>query len=481
MAIRYVCLSDLHFGDVDSLLTPVLPDRDELDPSRNSVVAERLRDLLRAVFAVEGAQGVEPTLILNGDTLDLAFARTHEALTLFLRFLQLVNPDSDERLFGRVVYIPGNHDHHVWETARTDQYTEHLSGRSRKPPAGLPAPSMWYTTNAVDQKIDPMIPSRLIEAGFATLLGYRPVPHIEVAYPNFALVRNLAEEDHRVVVFNHGHSFEALYQAMTSMKSHVFRSRRQPRTVAQIESENFAWIDFVWSMLGRQGDVGSAVETFYKMATDSIGRKRLIDRLSSIPHGWLKRLALKAVLGWLGEKIGEAERNSRLQPLGDGTKEELREYFNGPVLEQLRGNGVKEVSDLTVILGHTHKPFVERMSGFAGYGGQADTYNTGGWVIEADGFRSRYGASVVFIDDDLNCSALDLFKELPVSFGSHQIDAVQARGGRTADNPVTTALKRALGTSPVSRAADAFLSALNTDMTMKLQRAQDRVETFRTV
>ncbi len=33
-----------------------------------------------------------------------------------------------------------------------------------------------------------------------------------------------------------------------------------PTTIEGIETENFAWIDFFWSMMGRSGEAGEAVE-----------------------------------------------------------------------------------------------------------------------------------------------------------------------------------------------------------------------------
>jgi len=44
--VCYVCLSDLHLGEPDSILTPLEPSGDEVDPSRVGPVQRQLRDEL---------------------------------------------------------------------------------------------------------------------------------------------------------------------------------------------------------------------------------------------------------------------------------------------------------------------------------------------------------------------------------------------------------------------------------------------------
>src|SRR6266496_2199024 len=119
--IRYICVSDLHLGAENSLLTQLGSAPGEVDPSRPSEVlvefASCLRELVRHNESL-----VKPTLILNGDALELALAQDNVALMAFERFLELMFPINGEALVApKIIFNPGNHDHHLWETARETQ------------------------------------------------------------------------------------------------------------------------------------------------------------------------------------------------------------------------------------------------------------------------------------------------------------------------------------------------------------------------
>ena len=114
--IRYVCLSDLHLGEEDSLLTRLIArgtDDYSIEPKEASPVMLSLVDCLKAII---GRDTEPPTLILAGDILELALAETQEAAMVFERFCELIL--GEEPLAKQIVYIPGNHDHHIWELAR---------------------------------------------------------------------------------------------------------------------------------------------------------------------------------------------------------------------------------------------------------------------------------------------------------------------------------------------------------------------------
>ena len=161
--IRYVCLSDLHLGAENSLLTrlvtaPGSQTYPRADPAKPSEVMVQLVNCLRAVISRnQGAQ--KPTLVLNGDALELALADFNGAIMVFERFMELTMKPGQE-LFDRTIYYnPGNHDHHVWETARETQYVEkYLSGTSW----GTALDPPWHTTNMMlgEYRPGPLLPAR---------------------------------------------------------------------------------------------------------------------------------------------------------------------------------------------------------------------------------------------------------------------------------------------------------------------------------
>src|SRR5262249_6529634 len=126
--IRYVCLSDMHLGSESSVLTNIRPDSMGIDTTQPDSVMSHLVACLRELIGRnEGRE--KPMLILNGDILEMALAETNVAAMVFERFIELIFPQDGEALFDKnILYIPGNHDHHIWENARETQYVNYIAG-----------------------------------------------------------------------------------------------------------------------------------------------------------------------------------------------------------------------------------------------------------------------------------------------------------------------------------------------------------------
>src|SRR4029450_5864988 len=111
--IRYVFLSDLHFGAQNSVLS-VLGDDDTVDPTVAGEVMQCLAECLQELVAANETWD-KPTLVLGGDILELALASDNVSAMVFERFMELTLSHS-ERIFDHTVYfVPGNHAHHVGE------------------------------------------------------------------------------------------------------------------------------------------------------------------------------------------------------------------------------------------------------------------------------------------------------------------------------------------------------------------------------
>ena len=135
--IRYVCLSDMHLGAQNSLLTNLTSDSTGTDPLVASPVLTHLVQCLRELINQNVDKAEKPTLILNGDILELALATENEAAMVFERLIELIFPAGGDRLFKNVKYIPGNHDHHLWETAREVQYVQYIKNSSGQKPGSI--------------------------------------------------------------------------------------------------------------------------------------------------------------------------------------------------------------------------------------------------------------------------------------------------------------------------------------------------------
>ncbi len=407
--IRYVCLSDMHLGSDSSILTLIKPDSIEIDPSKPSPVLSQLVSCLRELIS-HNQSSQKPTLVLNGDILEMALAETNDAAMVFERFIELIFPKDGEALFDKnILYIPGNHDHHIWETARETQYVNFIS---RIPADGyLEIP--WHTTK--------MFSPDLVPGYFLTNLIQR-YPHLQdtvinIIYPNYAL---LSSDGQKCVIFSHGHYVESLYSLMSTLNTMIFPKRQRPKVVWDLEAENFAWIDFFWSTMGRSGDVGKDIGLIYDKLQDQKQIEKLVANLAAgliernNPPRWIggvETTGLTWFLDFILGKTGALERNKPAQLLSQDAQQGLHSYIEGPLLEQIHTeNKQKLPDDITFIFGHTHKPFSQDMN-FAGYPEWMKIYNSGGWVIDTVQPQSIYGAAVILLDETLQAASLRLYNQ----------------------------------------------------------------------
>lgn len=414
--IRYVCISDMHLGEEDSLLTNLKIANSEPDPAKPSPVMEQLVECLRYLISKNDGEE-KPTLILNGDILELALTTDNQAAMAFSRLIELIMPPVDP-LFGKIIYIPGNHDHHLWESARETQYVNHISKLSPKDELKPP----WHTTNIFVEDDPNRVPSYFLTS-LVQRYDHLKKWTISIAYPNFGL---LSEERKRCIIFHHGHFIEPLYQLISTLKTLIFPHRKMPSIIWDIEAENFAWIDFFWSTMGRSGEAGKDIELIYEKMQDPEAFKKvlsdMVDRIEKkydLPGwDWLTAKALKEGLYLLVDKISRGERSQIDRTLSEDSQRGLRKYMNGPVRTQIinefkKTKGIPVPSpdlNFTFIFGHTHKPFQEDMN-FGGYEGWVNVYNSGGWVVETVKPEPLHGGAVVLIDEDLNATSIRMYNE----------------------------------------------------------------------
>jgi len=406
--VRYVCLSDLHLGEEDSLLTDIEPSTGKIAPNSPSPVLRALAGCLGEVLRHNAPGSPRPTLILAGDILELALAASDEVVKVFAQFAALLLEQ-----FREIVYVPGNHDHHVWEIARETQYLNYmrrLDSLEKLEPA-------WHTTKVF---MDLAGKDRLVQESLTEIArGVARLKDAEVfaAYPNYGL---LGPGD-RCVVVSHGHFIEPLYHLMSTATSLVFADHAVPGEVDDLEAENFAWIDFFWSAMGRSRKAGDAVERIYEASSDRRSLERLTDALARnlarnynflIPwSNWLEEQAYRCLLRQVLAKraAGGQERQVRGEVLSGDTEQGLRWYVDGPLGHQVREERQPPPSGLTFVFGHTHKPF-EKVMDFAPWRG-ARVLNTGGWVVDTVEPRPEQGGAAVLIDQDLNAVSLRFYQE----------------------------------------------------------------------
>lgn len=424
--VRYVCLSDLHFGEDHSLFSNLSAAGSKVDYSQPSPVMVQFVNCLRTILP--NKDNLEKrTLILNGDILELAFCEMNYGATIFKQFVKLIMPRDSEALFDEIIFIPGNHDHHLWEIARETQYLEYLN---RHPPKkALPRP--WHTTSLFLEDEEHRIKAHLLTEVAREYLKNRP---IWIAYPNLAL---LNKDKSKCVAFHHGHFTENIYWLMSRIKTRLFGSSL-PIDVWKLEEENYAWIDFFWSALGRSGEAGRGLETIYDRLQDPKALEVITENMAHLIADllggkvieWLDHLKIiKAILNLSVNGYWQTERSSVDDPLSEEAKRYLSVYLETPLRRHLADRLLAEdpatnklpkekkpslysvqVPETTFVYGHTHKPFCDSIK-FRHYEEPVHVYNTGGWVVDTSYPEPCHGGAIVLIDDNLETVLLKVYNE----------------------------------------------------------------------
>lgn len=432
--IRYICLSDMHLGEEDSILTNIKANG-EADPTIPSDVMKHLVECMKFLIK-KNENGKLSTLILNGDILELALTSTDKAAMTFMRFIELTMKKEDE-LFKDILFIPGNHDHHLWETARETQYVNHVG--NTEPNQKLEQPR--HTTNLFLENQKIKVPSLLLTNLIQRFEHLKEQnKEINVFYPNFGLK---SQDGKKCVILTHGHYFESMYKLMSTIKGMFFPKQKRSLNINELEAENFAWIDFFWSTMGRSGQFGKDVEFVYEKLQYINGRKAFIEDLSKslaerfdLPGwgDWMEARIVKFLANKLTSIFANRERKETGSVLSSKVEIGLREYIDNPLYHQIKGEIKPLPEDVTIVFGHTHKPFQKDMKDFVRYPEWINVYNTGGWVVETIDPEPIHGASMVLIDEDLNTTSINMYKEKK-DYSPFKVSVNEARHGSEKSNP----------------------------------------------
>ena len=417
--IRYVILSDLHFGAENSVLTalnerPATADSTGFspDPQRPSPLLSGLIDGLRALT---GGQQRPPTLILAGDILDLALSLDEVCAMVFRLFAHLAFGDGPPAFDPVIHYVPGNHDHHEWEITRENQYVTYVCGQ----PADARLVGPWHTTKLVPAAEHPVASSTLLTGLARSQAGGTEV-EVHVSYPNLAL---RTTDERRCLVVSHGHFTESIYTLMSRLRDILYPGQVQAplADIDRLEEENFAWIDFFWSTLGRSGQVGTDMGVIYADLTSTqdidILVSNLVKAMTARAPGWLRtpeRWVLDSVLKREVTRVARSERGTPTVALTAAGQTGLREYLEGPVHGQLRQQLGHVPEEVTFVYGHTHKPFVDRWT-VPGFPAPVHIANTGGWVVDTAVPAPVQAGVAVLVNENLEAAALQFYRQGPGS------------------------------------------------------------------
>ena len=415
--IRYVIVSDLHFGAENSMMTMLneLPPTTaetgfSVDTQRPSPVLRLFVDGLRQLI---GDQAKPPTLILAGDILDLALSPDNLSAMTFRNFARLAF-GAGRPIFDSVVhYLPGNHDHHLWEGTRETQYTDYLTSQSADAELVVP----WHTTKLLPSAERPTASSALLTGLIRSQPGGERVD-VKVSYPNMAM---RTPDQRRCLIVSHGHFTESIYSLMSTLKDTLYPSQRLPgfEDIETLEEENFAWIDFLWSTLGQSGEVGTDMGMIYADLTSPADIDALVANLTRamLAKGkgpaWLhpaEQWAVNKIFQREANHVATSERGTPSTTLTPKGQDGLRAYLAGPILRQLQDEWKQIPEEVTFVYGHTHKPFIYRWS-VAGFPGPVRIYNTGGWVVDTAQPAPVQAGAAVLVNSELEAASVQFYRQ----------------------------------------------------------------------
>jgi hypothetical protein len=175
--------------------------------------------------------------------------------------------------------------------------------------------------------------------------------------------------------------------------------------------------------MGRSGAVGPDVNLIYETMQNPSkfgafigkGASALLETYGGSlgrHFGWALALIVRSMIAG---KLERARPEKALSDDGVG----LRRYLEVPVMGQLREEleGGPLPEDVTVVFGHTHKPFqqVMKMANFVTP--YVRVYNSGGWVVDRPKPQSLYGGAVILFDEALEAVSLRMYNECEQSSG----------------------------------------------------------------
>ncbi len=412
MNLLFVSLSDLHLGEEDSVLTNLTVGKPVPEPKGPGPCMLALVNYLHAIKITLNQGKPIPFLILNGDILELATSTYPISTTYFRLFLTEL---AKRKLFDRLIYIPGNHDHGLWSLIRDTHFVKCLSRQSESP-GQL---KVEHVTQLSIPRQSPLL-SLLVSNLPMQIIS----PPLLVANPSLRL-QSFHGHD---FLFHHGHLLEDVYKFLTLLGKRVIedislnelKDKPLRDKIGELERENWPWIDFVWSGFTRAGRVGPTMEDYprrvghtmediYELISSPEGMQKLIHRVGDIlrtefnlpliPEGFeddLFRFILRKALEKGG--VGSEERADHKKPaFSKDLKNMTHRFINHYMRQELLDEGLHPATNRTrFIFGHTHKPFLEKLEDVGAGFEKVTVVNSGGWVIESDGYLPKHGPGIVF-------------------------------------------------------------------------------------
>jgi predicted phosphodiesterase len=300
-----------------------------------------------------------PYLIILGDVFDVAVDEVSDAFNLSQIFFNSeINGSTFMSHFDNVIFVAGNHDHHVWIMLQERYYIQNqlTEGKEANPfpqqvvgtlELGEEQPSLWLDENVINN--DPT------DNFMSSILSNNSKP-VYVIYPNLYIKYN----DGNGICATHGHFFEKYWNKDTTLIEHFPKIPEDEDYFKNLQKYNAPFTEFANYAIAQVSDV------FAQGLADAPFEEN--------PPEKFQRIGL-----YLAENYSEFfPLASSSVPLSNIQKLENEADKVATYLKQAR----KQMSEYglsfdVLVYGHTHKPCYNQSTEIDP---DITIHNTGGWV-----------------------------------------------------------------------------------------------------
>jgi UDP-2,3-diacylglucosamine pyrophosphatase LpxH len=367
-----VAISDLHLGKPENYL---YSDHPSYNKNREAVI-QALHDL-----------GPQDQLILNGDLMELSLAgwnQVYKDLKGLFEILAECGP------YEKIVYIPGNHDHHYWRmlVEQTNIFSCILHRGS--PPSNEMYPYCFvdvrFSSHETHQPSETLLPHLWPET--------HDTPEFIIKYPHHLFMIPAQKQMCNVYFFTHGHFLEPLFKPINYII--------EPAHLEELEAFNNVWLEAFDYDLGHAGRMSERIFELEKIwhvggfkAQETVRQifKEIQNVLrESMRLRWWKSLFVQIVLRMAFKQLPlhtlEKEGNLRKEPLDEKMIERIAHYIEKYVINRYQKGKSREYflpvdADIPkpfhFVFGHTHRPTLEPTP-VEIMGNRFFVSNTGGWL-----------------------------------------------------------------------------------------------------
>ena len=223
-----IALSDLHLGKDKGYLY-------SKDPKY-----KKNRD---AVLTLLQSLGAQDELILVGDFLELSLSGHNEIYNEVKAFFTIL---AETGPYNRIIFIPGNHDHHFWRRLGEQVYINGKISQGQDPPDHEEYPFCF-----VDERFsskDPKLPCKIILEELWP--KKKPKPEFVIKYPHH-LVKVVDKDKEENYLFTHGHFLEDLFKPVNCLID--------PARIDELEAFNNVWLEAFDYHLGHAGRLSKCI------------------------------------------------------------------------------------------------------------------------------------------------------------------------------------------------------------------------------